>query len=152
MAIIHKPFRQMANSKRHARDPLSLFDDFFSDTWMTPSGKASTPRVNLTETDSAYQLQAELPGWSEEDFTVTLDNGVLTLEGTVSQEKEEENDNSSYHYREISTSSFRRSFNVGNGIEAEKVNATFDNGILTIEMPKKDVDKPKQIPIGTNKK
>jgi len=107
-----------------------------------------TPSIDVRETETEFVVEAELPGMDEKDISVTLNNGVLTLKGEKKSEREEKKDD--YHLMERSYGSFQRSFRVADAVDAEKVNASFDKGVLKVTMPKRPeaVKAEKRIPIG----
>ncbi len=106
-----------------------------------------TPAMDVTETPEGYTIKAALPGWKSEDVDVTFENGVLTLKGEWKSENEQTDEKTKWHAREIRTSSFQRSIQLPTEIEADKANAEFQNGVLTLSVPKAEVVKPKQIKI-----
>jgi HSP20 family protein len=103
------------------------------------------PPVDIFETKDRLVLKAELPGLSEDQIHLRFDNGVLTLEGERKFEKESGDEN--YHRVERSYGRFQRSFTLPTMVSPDAIAATFDNGILTVELPKRDESKPKQIKI-----
>lgn len=94
----------------------------------------AAPAVNIAETDKAYEITAELPGMDEKNVDVSLANGGLTIKGEKREEKEEKN--KGYHLQERSFGSFERYFRVPEGVEADKIEATFKKGVLTVVLPK----------------
>jgi|SRR5271154_2106280 len=128
----------------------NLFDEFFNEL-PAFSGREwnnwSFPPVNIHETPDAYHVELSVPGRSKEDFIVNIENGLLT----VSFEKKEETKNEDYKTvrREFSYRSFKRSFNLDKGIDAEKIQAKYENGLLKLLLPKKEETKEsaKQITI-----
>ena len=109
---------------------------------------AVVPSIDLRETEAELVVEAELPGLDEKDVSVTLNQGVLTLKGEKKSEREEKKDD--YHLMERSYGSFQRSFQVPDTIDADKVKATFEKGVLKVTMPKRPeaVKAEKRIPIG----
>lgn len=105
----------------------SLFD--FKPVW---SGQA--PVVDLVERDKEYEISAELPGMDQSNVEVKLANGVLTISGEKKEEKEEKKKN--YYLSERRYGAFQRSFQVPEGVDVDKIEATFKNGVLTIVLPK----------------
>jgi HSP20 family protein len=93
------------------------------------------PSIDIRETESELVVEAELPGLDEKDLTVTLKEGVLTLQGEKKSEREEKKDD--YHLMERSYGSFQRSFRVPDTVNADNVKATFDKGVLKVTMPKR---------------
>ena len=122
------------------REMNRLFDDFFRGAdLMTPfeRERTFTPSINVTENDSAIEVTAELPGMDENDIDLTLSRQGLTIRGEKREEKEEEGKN--YYTRERSYGYFRRNIPVPmDAIEQDNVEATFDRGILTITLPKRE--------------
>lgn len=106
------------------------------------------PSIDVRETETEFVIEAELPGMDEKDVSVTLNNGILTLKGEKKSEREEKKDD--YHLMERSYGSFQRSFRVADAVDADKVNASFDKGVLKVTMPKRPeaVKTEKRIPIG----
>ena len=89
---------------------------------------------------------AELPGIDKKDISVDLQNGMLTLKGERRHESEEK-DGRNFYRREMSYGTFMRSFSIPQDVETDKVKAEYVNGVLTIEVPKPEARKPKQIKI-----
>ena len=137
------------------RQPLqksfnSLLDEFFNEVpvkWGKDWNGQYAPTVNIHETDEAFHLEMNAPGRNKEDFKISVEENVLT----ISFEKKEEKENESYKTlrREFSFESFKRSFNLGEEINAENIQAKYENGVLKLFLPKKPVVKEsaKQISI-----
>lgn len=104
-----------------------------------------TPTVDISETDVEYQIKAEIPDVKKEDVKVTVEDGVLTIQGQRKQEKEEKGKR--YHRVERSYGSFVRSFSLPDLVDEEKVNAEFKDGILNLHLPKSEKAKPKSIEV-----
>jgi len=116
-----------------------LFDDFDGGSWRSPFRRieaafANVPAVDVTETDKAYEIAAELPGMDEKNVEVKFANDVLTIKGQKRDEKEETKKD--YYMRERSFGSFERSFAVPDGVDTDKIDATFKKGVLTVTLPK----------------
>lgn len=109
---------------------------------------AVMPSIDVRESETEVVVEAELPGMDEKNVSVTLNNGILTLKGEKKSEREEKKDD--YHLMERSYGSFQRSFQVADAIDADKVKASFDKGVLKVTMPKRPevVKAEKRIPIG----
>jgi HSP20 family protein len=127
-----------------------LFDEFDRDLWMWPFRRAGfgaepfwrrelrwsgTPAVDITESDKAYEISAELPGLDEKDIEVKLVNGGLTVKGEKREEKEEKKKD--YYLHERHFGSFERYFRLPDEVEADKIEASFRKGVLTLTLPKK---------------
>lgn len=97
-------------------------------------------RTDIKELDDKYIIQAELPGISKEDINVSLKGGYLVI--AVKQEEEKEKNAGNFIQKERLTKNFSRSFYVGNHLRNEAVDAKFDNGVLTLNIPKETVLPP----------
>ncbi len=105
------------------------------------------PAMDVTEDKDAYKLTAELPGMSEKDIEVSVTDSMLTLKGEKKQEKEQKDRN--YYVSERAYGSFERGFSLPEGIDANKIAASFAKGVLTITLPKKPEAKvePKKVEV-----
>ena len=99
-------------------------------------------RVDISETDSEYEISAELPGIDEKDIELDVSDGMLTLSAEKREEREEEKKN--YHLTERSYGSVRRSFRVPEGVDVAKIKADFSKGVLKVKLPKTKEAKSKQ--------
>jgi HSP20 family protein len=90
--------------------------------------------VDISETDNAFEITAELPGMDEKNVEVKFANGVLTIKGEKQDEKEEKNRD--YYMRERSFGSFQRNFKVPDSVNTDKIEAHFKEGVLTVMLPK----------------
>jgi HSP20 family protein len=104
-----------------------------------------SPAVDMFEKDDQVVIKAELPGLEKKDISLDLQNGVLTLKGERKYENEVKEEN--YYRREMSCGKFIRSFTLPGDVDADKIKAEFQNGLLTVEVPKPEEHKPKQIPV-----
>jgi HSP20 family protein len=126
-----------------------LFDDFNVGSWRSPFGRTvfdtepfwrgeiswgKIPAVDIAETENAYEITAELPGIEEKNVEVKHADGMLTIKGEKRDEREEKNDN--YYLSERNYGAFQRSFRVPESVDADKVEASFKNGVLTVTLPK----------------
>jgi HSP20 family protein len=121
-----------------------LFDDTFA-----RDGFNWTPAVDIKENDSEIRLDLELPGLKPEDVDLTAENGILTVRGEKKSERKEGEDNR-YHVVERTYGSFLRTFQLPQGIDEDQIKAEFDNGILSIQIPKAALPQPKRIQIGAS--
>lgn len=139
---------------------LSLFDSLFNGAMDDAIGlgyRTSVPKVDVTECKDCYNLEMELPGLSEKDVNIDLDRNVLTIssakeekkenDGDEKKAKDEEKNKKSFLIRERRTTMFSRSFTLPDDVDSEKVSAVFKNGILTVNMPRKETPSPKRIAI-----
>jgi HSP20 family protein len=121
--------------------------DAFPTTWGNDVRSNTTAPVNIYETENGYDLQFNVPGRNKEDFKINVENGLLT----VSYEKKEQAEakETKAVRKEWSFQSFKRSFSLDEKINADAIEAKYDNGILKVYLPKKEEVKnaPKQISI-----
>jgi len=103
------------------------------------------PKVDITESDDEYAVAAELPGVKKDDLTLEIEEGVLTIRG----EKKEERDEKKEKGRRLERyyGAFSRSFSLPSDANADKVEASFTDGVLTVSIPKKPEAKPAQVAI-----
>lgn len=118
------------------------FDDFYTEPFL---GGSAVPAVDVRETDAEYLMEMELPGLSEKDVEVKLENSLLTISSSKSVSKEEKKNG--YVLRERKSSQFSRSFVLPEGVDREKIAAEFKNGILNLSFPKVPAAKPKTIEV-----
>ena len=132
-----------------AREPFfKLIDTLFADQGTGQEEIASrgwTPAVDVQETPEAYKLHAELPGLTKEDIQITLENNVLRLSGERKFERDVKKE--SFHRIERTYGAFARSFTLPTQVDSEKVQAVFENGVLSLTIPKVEKAKPRQISI-----
>ncbi len=102
--------------------------------WRSEMSWGKTPAVDVVEKDKAYEITAELPGLEERNIDVKFSDGVLTITGEKKEEKEEKKKD--YYLSERRYGSFQRSFTVPAGVDTDKIEANFKNGILTVSLPK----------------
>lgn len=147
-----RPYVEPFGSLRAEMD--RVFDTFlgrgfgrFSDLPRVAFGGSATPSVDVRESPTEIVVEAELPGLDEKDVSLTLNNGVLTLKGEKKSEREETKND--YHLMERSYGSFQRSLDFGDAIDADKVRAAFEKGVLKVTLPKRPeaVKLEKSIPI-----
>jgi len=130
------------------RDPFfRLFDTFLNQDSLSEdvASRSWVPPVDIQETADAYRLTAELPGLTKDDINITLENNVLRLSGERKLEKDVQKDN--YHRIERSYGNFTRSFALPQQVSSDKVLAAFENGLLTITVPKAEQARPRKIAI-----
>jgi HSP20 family protein len=135
------------NSYLAAREPLfKLIDSVLGDAQGEEiAARSWVPAVDVQETQEAYKLYAELPGLKKEDIQITLEHNVLRLSGERKFERDVKKE--SFQRIERTFGSFTRSFALPTQVNPEGVQATFDNGVLTVTVPKKEEAKPRTIAI-----
>ena len=114
----------------------NLLSSFFSD-----GADYSVPAVNIKEDENNFEIEVAAPGLSKDDFKVTMEKNILTVSSEKELKKEEEKEN--FLSKEFSYNSFCRSFSVPDTIDVDKIKATHQNGVLKIELPKRDEAKTK---------
>jgi HSP20 family protein len=129
---------------RQAMDRL-FDDDFRPSRWLSGGLDGPALPLDVTTTTDALTIEAALPGIKPEDVDITVENGTVTISGRTAEERKA--DEGSYVLQEIRRGSFSRSVTLPNGLEPDKANATFENGILRLEIPKAEQVKPRQIKI-----
>lgn len=137
------------------KSSFDLFDDFFEDEFFPRHEFISKKERNLMKTDikekkDKYLLDIDLPGFDKDNISISLENGYLNIKAKVNKE-ENKDDDEKFVRRERYYGECSRSFYVGDQIKEEDIHAEFKNGILKIELPKKQIEdkskKVKQIPI-----
>jgi len=103
------------------------------------------PAVNFSETEEAYELEAELPGMTKDDVELSITDNVVTLKGERKDNREAKG--RGYWATERRYGSFERTFELANGVDANNVEARFEHGILKVIMPKPETAKPKRIEV-----
>ena len=121
------------------------FDDFFGEQRRGLAEGAWLPSVDVSETDAEFVVRAELPGMTQDNIEINVQDNVLTLKGEKKQEKKEEKEN--FHRLERSYGSFSRSFTLPAGVKPEDIKASFKDGVLEVTMPKAEEAKPQKIAI-----
>lgn len=134
------PFRQMMS----LQDELDrLTERVFGRRWWETDGGAMMVPMDMTETDNEVILTASLPGIKPEDVDITVTGNTLTIKGEFKAEEETERGN--VYFRERRYGAFHRSVMLPTDVNADKAEATFENGVLKLKIPKTEEAKPKQI-------
>lgn len=130
---------------RNTRFLPSFTDDFFGKDFMADvfdsSVNKTIPEVNVIENADAFKIEVAAPGLEKNDFKIDVNNNVLTISSEKEVKNEDEKEN--YIRREFSYSSFQRSFSLPESVNQDKINAKHKDGILRIEIPKRDKAKEK---------
>lgn len=141
----------MTNTLRAMRDEMDRLFDSFSQRFGFPSMHRMfeaeplvryetsfifpVPAVDVVEDDKAYRISAELPGMEEKNVDLSVENDVLTIRGEKQEEKEQKEKN--YYLSERRYGSFQRSFQLPDSVDQDKIEASFEKGVLTVTLPKK---------------
>ena len=131
--------------ERMRREMDRLFDEFdwrpfrrsvfdIEPLWRRELTWTATPAVDIVERDKAYEVTAELPGMDENNIEVKVASGMLTIKGEKKEEKEEKRKD--YYHSERRYGSFERRFQIPEGVDTSKIEASFKKGVLTVTLPK----------------
>ena len=143
------PWRPFGEMSPFRREMDRLWDRFlgetpfartFSETWM--------PSVDISETKDNFVVKAELPGLEAKNVNVSISGDVLTIKGEKKTKEEEKDEH--YHCIERYSGSFQRAFQLPSGVKANKIEASFDKGVLKVTLPKVEEAKKKEIDIKVN--
>ena len=131
------------NPRYYRNSLMNEFDRIFEGTtnWEAPASLA----LDVIENDEAYVVEASVPGINPDDVEITLDDDVLTIKGEVKEEKDVEEE--TYRLRERRYGNYGRSIRFPVAVNADDVEATYENGVLTLNVPKAEAVKPKRIAI-----
>lgn len=128
------------------------FDRFFDELWRDFEREFAIaprrrwlPAMDLSETDTDYWVRIELPGVKKEDVEITITQDILTIKGKRQREQKEEKEG--YHRVERYYGEFQRSVRLPGGVDADKVEATYKDGVLEIRLPKREESKTKHIEV-----
>lgn len=137
------PFREVVS----LRDAVgSLLADSFVRPSLWTDGTMVPIMADVVENENEFVVRASMPGVKPEDVQTTVHGDTLSIRGETKAEEEKKGE--TYHLRERRYGSFQRSFTFPTPINADKADAQFENGVLTLRLPKAESAKPKQIPIG----
>ena len=138
-----------ANEMMTLREAMDrLFNDAFTRPWLSIRDGGSTwssPAINMYETDNEVVVKAALPGIQADEVQINVHGDVLTIRGETRQEEEKKE--KTWQIREHRWGAFERSVRLPTGVTSDKAKADFENGILTITLPKSEEVKPKTIAI-----
>lgn len=149
LPIFRSRFTDIANNRENIEN---IFAEFFNDfnrpssSLLSETVRASLlPKLNISETDNKYFIEAELPGVKQGDLELKLDNNILVIKGKTEESKESKERN--YFMRERYYGSFQRSLTLPNNINENDIIANFKDGILNIEITKKLENSTKNIEV-----
>ena len=123
-----------------------MLDNFFEDT---PVWNARVPAVDVRESEDGYVMEAELPGLTDKDVELKIEDNILTLSSRKDEAKEE--DKNGYLIRERRSAEFCRTFVLPKDVDREKIKADFKNGLLAVNIPKVPEAKPRKIDVTIGK-
>ena len=134
----------MSLIKRNEENWLpSVFDDMFKADWLGGTSNVnsigtSIPAVNIQENDDMFLVEVAAPGKTREDFNIELDNDVLTISAEEKKENETSEKNGRFTRKEFSYSNFKRAFSLPETVNSEEISASYENGVLLINLPKRE--------------
>ncbi|MBH1959188.1 MAG: Hsp20/alpha crystallin family protein [Flavobacteriia bacterium] len=123
----------------------SFYDDFITKDLFEfnrpkfAQSELTLPSVNVKELDNGFEIHVAAPGIKKEDFKINLERNVLTISSESKTENEERDEKGAFTRREFNYNSFSRSFTLPEAVESEKIEAAYEDGILKITVPKKEV-------------
>jgi HSP20 family protein len=127
-------------------DPFDLLDRLFEENGLGIAA-ARSPLADVREDEKGYQIEVELPGLSEKDLSLELKEGLLTLSTKADEEKKEVDKAGKWLRRERKSLSFKRSFELPEDADGEKIEARFKDGLLVIGLPRKPETAPRIVPV-----
>ena len=127
------------------REVDSIFDQFFGRESDGDTSTVWAPRTDLSETDDAFRIRLDVPGMTKDDIAINLQNNTLTVSGERSSERQE--DGEEYVRMERAFGNFHRTFTLPDAVDPDRVEATYDEGVLTINVPKTEKSTRRQIEI-----
>jgi HSP20 family protein len=136
-SVVREPFESRID--RLFEDAFRLLD-WRPAEWLDSSW---TPHCDVYEDESSYVIQFGLPGWESKDVDIHVENGVLTVKGERKAEMSQAD--RTYHCRELAWGAFCRAFELPSHVDPDKATATFSQGILTIQVPKREEARPRRI-------
>jgi HSP20 family protein len=145
MALEMTPWRRSGGLRPFWREMDNFWNRFFTEMPMAERAWEWSPDVDISETDGNVMVKAELPGLEAKDIDVDISGDVLTLRGDKKMEEEKKEER--YYCRERFSGSFQRSFQLPSRVQSDKVDAKFENGVLTVNLPKSEESKQKKIEI-----
>lgn len=124
----------------------SIFNDFFDNDWMAKAN-ATAPAINVIESDKDYKVEVAAPGMTKDDFNIHLseDNELVITMEKKNEKKEEDKENKKYLRREFSYSKFQQSLVLPDDVEKDKIGAAVNNGVLTIDLPKRQPEEKAKV-------
>ncbi len=122
-----------------------VFEDFTSSSWFDSPARTSSPAVNVKETEKSFELEVAAPGLKKEDFNIALDEDILKISAERKTETTEGQEGERYSRREFSYQSFARSFSLPETVNKEAIAASYNDGVLSIVLPKVEVEEEHKV-------
>jgi len=120
-------------------------DSFLNNRWFGESDVLWRPMADIIEKEQSYEIKVDVPGMKKDDINISIKDSILTLSGEKTEEHEEENRN--FFRKERAYGKFERSFRVPQDIDPDSIKAKYEDGVLTVEVPKSEKSKHKEIAI-----
>ena len=121
----------------------TFMSNWFDDFGMIPSNFTNSPKVNVKETDKAYEIEIANPGFGKDDTKIEVKDGVINVSMNLETETK---DDDKYHVHQWKKSSYNESWNLPDNVIEDQITAKHDNGVLTITLPKREEDTKKEEP------
>lgn len=123
----------------------SLVDELLKPDWMggLEQRKNVLPAVNIKESEDRFDLELSVPGFKKDDINIEVDENILTISSVIENSAEDKDEKGNYMRREFSRTAFKRSFTLPETINEDSINANYEDGILTLTLPKKEEAMPK---------
>ena len=143
----------MKNLVRNRANPMTLFEDmrdsFQSFFYEFPSLTESHPAIDVHEDTDKFVIEAEVPGYKPNEINVDLNDDVLTISSRKEEKREEEDEG--YLLKERKTRAFKRAFRIPSDVKRDKIEAGFEDGVLTIQLPRSERKNAKRIEIASSR-
>ena len=137
--------RNIINYGRNTNVFDALFNDWGRDLFSNSMNRYFAPKVDIRESENAYTMEVDLPGLSEKDIDISIKERVLSL--SCKKDTTDEKKEGNYLVKERGSFEFKRSFNFSDNIDGDRITAVFENGVLEVNIPKKEEKKPVQIEV-----
>lgn len=121
---------------------LDYMSDWFVDLKMIPLNFTNSPKVNVKETDKAYEIEIANPGFSKDETKIEVKDGIIYV--SMTSENNDEDENSKYHCKQWSKSSYKESWNLPNNVIEDQISAKNNDGVLIITLPKNGKEQKKE--------
>lgn len=121
---------------------LDYMSDWFGDLKMIPLNFTNSPKVNVKETDKAYEIEIANPGFSKDETKIEVKDGIIYV--SMTSENKDEDENSKYHCKQWSKSSYKESWNLPDNVIEDQISAKNNNGVLIITLPKNGKEQKKE--------
>ncbi|MEP0763559.1 MAG: Hsp20/alpha crystallin family protein [Chloroflexota bacterium] len=149
-----KLIRWMPTAPHGYRTLDQVVDDLWRAGWLNPARYNTDtarpmlrPAMDVTQDETGVTIRVDLPGLTADDLTVEVDGDLLTISGEIKAAEEREGEQ--YHVRERCAGAFKRSLRLGEMVDVERIEATFENGVLTLAVPMRPEAQPKRIEVRT---